>query len=204
MSFDKLSIPQSITTDTTLGTSEAAEFLGLPIGALVRSRKTGMLSRQPAPPSEMVGQGSTRRVLYRIADLEHWLADFSPKIPKRPTKPVDYASIMAFSSRNGGEPLLVSVRHRTFLRSLNLTNLLCVRWCHDRTADGRILLRAIVPMPDEDAGHCHLTDDTPAALSMSAEDLVLTIWKAVRSSPDEAITLAEAARSVPLPGQAVS
>lgn len=197
------------TTRRTMPSSVAAEYIGVALSSLQRARRTGTLLGLKAPESHMIRVGSVLRVMYTVADLDRWHASHVSrprKLRKQAAKNAgdDFIAspapgmggVMTFSAAEKSRvPLLVHVRHRTYLRALNLHHTICARWRYDTTQDGHIILRAVVSLPDGDAGYCHMADDTPKALSIAAEDLVVTLWKAAKDNPEAVSAIATAARA---------
>ena len=130
---------------------------------------------------------------YSTTGLLTWLAEAQADNASKATAraagsgraPPAAAPCLLWFTRFGddGDSLAINVRHRTFLRALTMRQQMGVQWRY-WTIDNRILLAAVLPMQDGDAMHSHLSDDTPDALSMAAEELVLRLWKAVRDNPE--------------------
>lgn len=200
--------------DEKMSSTAAAEYIGVALSSLQRANRTGTLFGLKAPAWEVVRVKSVKRILYSVADLDRWKLSHLSR-PRKPRKkavkapaetasiqcPADGRSVMTFSAEHENcMPLLVKVRHRTYLRAINLHHTICAKWRYSPTAEGRILLRVVVDLPDGEAGYCHLADDTPAALGVAAEDLVITLWRAVKKNPDAASAVATAARASIGPG----
>lgn len=166
--------------DSTMGTDEAAEYLGVGKSTLRKSRHSGLLRGIDAPRHTLERcNGRVRKVVaYRKCDLDDWADSFRKPIPSLVQNSMRFAAM-----RDEDPPLYVAVMPRTVLRANLYATLGIVwrhRWLDDDDDDKKALLMAMLPQNcGADAMHCHLVDSDNQ--SEGAEELVRRVWRIMRS-----------------------
>lgn len=191
--------PDSITA------TAASRALGVSYKVLENSRRTGILQGRPAPVHTVLDlRGHCR---YDRNVLAAWIDKRNNHSVSRKAVPdadaaAGHASaavphFLQFLPLDGEpQPLLVSIRQRTHFRASTLHEEMGMQWRYRLHGGGRVLLMAMLPLPDGDAMHGHLADDRCAALSEAAEELVLRLWRFTRSNPRMTKQLGAASRAL--------